>query len=39
MLAGMDDNGVITVRDLRRRYGGTGGRGFDIPGQRLCWTP
>ena len=24
----MDDNGVITVRDLRRRYGGTGGRGF-----------
>jgi ABC-2 type transport system ATP-binding protein len=28
-LAGMDDNGVITVRDLRRRYGGTGGRGFD----------
>ena len=25
----MDDNGVITVRDLRRRYGGTGGRGFD----------
>src|ERR1035437_2073741 len=29
MLAGMDDNGVITVRDLRRRYGGTGGRGFD----------
>src|ERR1039457_4390976 len=29
MLAGMDDNGVITVRDLRRRYGGTGDRGFD----------
>ena len=29
MLGGMDDNGVITVRDLRRRYGGTGGRGFD----------
>src|SRR5580700_10141271 len=25
----MDDNGVITVRDLRRRYGGTGDRGFD----------
>ena len=25
----MDDNGVITVRDLRRRYGGTGGRGFE----------
>ena len=25
----MDDNGVITVRDLRRRYGGSGGRGFD----------
>ena len=25
----MDDNGVITVRDLRRRYGGPGGRGFD----------
>jgi hypothetical protein len=21
MLAGMDDNGVITVRDLRRRHG------------------
>jgi len=29
MLGGMDDNGVITVRDLRRRYGGPGGRGFD----------
>jgi ABC-2 type transport system ATP-binding protein len=29
MLAGMDGNGVITVRDLRRRYGGTGDRGFD----------
>lgn len=25
----MDDNGVITVRDLRRRYGGTGDQGFD----------
>ena len=25
----MDDSGVITVRDLRRRYGGAGGRGFD----------
>jgi ABC-2 type transport system ATP-binding protein len=25
----MDDNGVITVRDLRRRYGGSGGRGFE----------
>ena len=25
----MDDNGVITVRDLRRRYGGPGGRGFE----------
>jgi len=25
----MDDNGVITVRDLRRRYGGPGDRGFD----------
>ena len=25
----MNDNGVITVRDLRRRYSGTGGRGFD----------
>ena len=25
----MDDNSVITVRDLRRRYGGPGGRGFD----------
>jgi ABC-2 type transport system ATP-binding protein len=25
----MDDNSVITVRDLRRRYGGSGGRGFD----------
>ena len=25
----MDDTGVITVRDLRRRYGGTGGRGFE----------
>ena len=29
MLVGMDDSGIITVRDLRRRYGGTGGRGFD----------
>ena len=25
----MEDNGVITVRDLRRRYGGSGGPGFD----------
>lgn len=25
----MDDNSVITVRDLRRRYGGSGSRGFD----------
>ena len=25
----MNDNGVITVRDLRRRYGGPGDRGFD----------
>ena len=25
----MDDNGVIRVRDLRRRYGGPGGRGFE----------
>ena len=25
----MDDNGVITVRDLRRRYGGPGGRSFE----------
>ena len=25
----MDDTGVITVRDLRRRYGGSGGRGFE----------
>ena len=25
----MDDNGVITVRDVRRRYGGPGGRGFE----------
>src|SRR6202049_5268422 len=25
----MDGDGVITVRDLRRRYGGAGGRGFD----------
>jgi hypothetical protein len=23
----MDDNSVITVSDLRRRYGGSGGRG------------
>ena len=29
MLVGMDDTGFITVRDLRRRYGGPGGRGFD----------
>jgi ABC-2 type transport system ATP-binding protein len=29
MLVGMDDNGVITVRDLRRRYGGSGDRGFE----------
>ena len=28
----MDDNGVIMVRDLRRRYGGTGGRGFEAVG-------
>ena len=25
----MDDTGIITVRDLRRRYGGSGGRGFE----------
>ena len=25
----MDDTGIITVRDLRRRYGGPGGRGFE----------
>jgi ABC-2 type transport system ATP-binding protein len=25
----MEDTGVITVRDLRRRYGGTGSGGFD----------
>ncbi|HZR53130.1 MAG TPA: ABC transporter ATP-binding protein [Streptosporangiaceae bacterium] len=29
MLVGMDDMGVITVRDLRRRYDGTRGGGFD----------
>jgi ABC-2 type transport system ATP-binding protein len=29
MLVGMDDTGIITVRDLRRRYGGPGGRGFE----------
>lgn len=29
MLVGMDDTGIITVRDLRRRYGGSGGRGFE----------
>src|ERR1022692_1053659 len=29
MLIGMDDTGVITVRDLRRRYGSKGGHGFD----------
>ena len=29
MLVGMDDMGVITVRDLRRRYGSAGGGGFD----------
>ena len=29
MLVGMDDSGIITVRDLRRRYGRRGGRGFD----------
>ena len=32
MLVGMDDSGIITVRDLRRRYGGRGGRGFDAVG-------
>ena len=32
MLVGMDDSGIITVRDLRRRYGGHGGRGFDAVG-------
>ncbi len=32
MLVGMDDSGIITVRDLRRRYGGQGGRGFDAVG-------
>ena len=25
----MDGNGVITVKDVRRRYGGPGGRGFE----------
>jgi ABC-2 type transport system ATP-binding protein len=29
MLVDMDDTGVITVRDLRRRYGGRAGQGFD----------
>ena len=30
MLDGMDDDfGVITVKDLRRRYGGSGRQGFD----------
>jgi ABC-2 type transport system ATP-binding protein len=29
MLVDMADIGVITVRDLRRRYGGTGSGGFD----------
>jgi ABC-2 type transport system ATP-binding protein len=29
MLVGMDNTGIITVRDLRRRYGGPGGRGFE----------
>jgi ABC-2 type transport system ATP-binding protein len=29
MLAGMDDVGVITARDLRRRYGSVGAGGFD----------
>jgi ABC-2 type transport system ATP-binding protein len=29
MLVGMEDIGVITVRDLRRRYGGPGSGGFD----------
>jgi ABC-2 type transport system ATP-binding protein len=29
MLVGMDDTSMITVRDLRRRYGGVGGRGFE----------
>ena len=32
MLVGMDDSGIITVRDLRRRYGGQDGRGFDAVG-------
>ena len=32
MLVGMDDSGIIRVRDLRRRYGGQGGRGFDAVG-------
>jgi hypothetical protein len=26
---GMDDTAVISVRDLRRHYGGPGRRGFD----------
>jgi ABC-2 type transport system ATP-binding protein len=29
MLVGMDDIGIITIRDVRRRYGGMGGRGFE----------
>jgi ABC-2 type transport system ATP-binding protein len=29
MLMGMDDTSMITVRDVRRRYGGIGGRGFE----------
>jgi ABC-2 type transport system ATP-binding protein len=29
MLVGMDDISMITVRDLRRRYAGMGGRGFE----------
>jgi ABC-2 type transport system ATP-binding protein len=29
MLVGMDDTSMITVRDLRRRYGGVGGRGLE----------
>jgi ABC-2 type transport system ATP-binding protein len=29
MLVDMEDIGVITVRDLRRRYGGPGSGGFD----------
>ena len=29
MLVCMDDIGIITVRDVRRRYGGMGGRGFE----------